>query len=319
MVIPIVLSSNNGYVPYMSTAIESIMENAGCNHQYRIHIFHKEISDEFQELLFDQVKNRSNFSIEFIDVRSHFLKFAPYTAGISIEAYYRLYIPYYFNNDEKVLYLDCDLICNRDVADLFNFDIGDHLIGAVRGLAEIGWYNSTENHYWDTLLKLENPKNYFNSGVMLINTSRFRNEISFDQLLSETEKEEYPCYDQDVLNIVCQEKCYFIPNEWNFIKYPLAENLDAEMSNIYSEVEKKPGIIHFATGYKPWSNQFYVPFAYDFWKYAMRTPFADIIKERMNDQFTVFNKEKLQNDFSKVPYFVLVKSLLLKLKNKIFN
>lgn len=319
MVIPIVLSSNNSYVPYMSTAIESIIENSSRFNLYEIYIFHKEISGEYQNLLFEQVKNKSNVSIEFIDVCGQFLNFNPHITGISIEAYYRLYIPYYFTNMDKVLYLDCDLICTQDVAELFNFDIGDHMIGGIRGLAEIGWYNNTRNHYWDTLLKLKNPENYFNSGVMLFNTKKFRNTINFNDLLAESEKEDWPCYDQDVLNVICQKECYFIPNKWNFIKYPDAEYLDEVYKSIYDEVEKKPSIIHFATGYKPWSNQYYVPFAYDFWKYAMQTPFAEIIKKRMNDQFTVFNKKKLQNDLSSVPFSVLIKSLLSKLSKRLFN
>ena len=50
---------------------------------------------------------------------------------LSIETYYRLFIPLILPQYEKVLYLDSDMIILADVADLYNENISGFPVGAA--------------------------------------------------------------------------------------------------------------------------------------------------------------------------------------------
>lgn len=281
MTVPIVLSANNNYVPYMGTTIQSILENSNSNFEYRVYIFHQDITADRQKRLRKIVDKKSNFQIEFVNVGEHFKKYTLHTEGISIEAYYRLLIPYYFTEYEKVIYIDSDTICFADISELYTYDLSENIVGAVQGIAEIGWYRSSTDHYWDSVLKIKNPENYFNSGLLVFNVELFKKAIDFDSLLKLSEREKWPCYDQDVLNIVCEDKVYFFPYEWNFIKYHTIPYVSEALQKTYYGAEKKPKMIHFATGHKPWNaGNSDAPYAQDFWKYATKTPFFD--RKRQN-------------------------------------
>jgi len=317
MIIPIVFCSDNNYVPYMATAIQTVFENSSDNYTYQIFVLHKDITSESEFLLKEIVKSKDNFNIELVDVGESFLNYNLYVHGISVEAYYRLIIPYYFQKFEKVLYLDCDLLCLGDVSELYNFDVSGKMVGCIQGIAEIGWYNSSNNHYWDNLLKLKNPENYFNSGVLLFNTKKFSEEISFEELLKLAEKENWICYDQDVLNIVCEGKATFFPYYWNFIKYPTIDYVSNELKDKYYSAEKTPKIVHFASGYKPWGNERYVPYALEFWKYATRTPFSIAINSKFNERFTMYVKTEM--NVESLPILRIFQIVFRRIKNKIFQ
>lgn len=319
MNVPIVLSSNNSYVPYMATTILSVLENSCKDNCYIFYIFHREITKEYQDLLYEQLANYSNSKLNFVNVEHIFKGFEPYTKGISIEAYYRLYIPYYLNDYKKILYLDCDLICNYDINNLFNTDISEHPIAAARGLAEVGMYIKNGMKVNETLVELKNPLNYFNSGVVLINPYLFQKKITFEELLKLSAEREWPSFDQDVLNIIFQDDCLLFPNKWNFIKHPLSNYLDGDLKNDFEIAQKDPCIIHYASGYKPWSNKFYLPYSYDFWKYAMRTPFANIIVDHMNSNYTVYDKEDIPKDINQISMRKLITTILFKFKRRLFG
>ena len=55
----------------------------------------------------------------------------------------------------------------------------------------------------------------------------------------------------------------------------------------YIEAQENPKIIHF----KPWDRENYIPFFECFWMYAVKTPFIDIILNRMK------KKEYITFDF----------------------
>lgn len=315
MTVNIAFATDNNYLPYLSVAIQSIIENCNKNLRYNIFIFHGTISKLNEEMLKNNIPQ--NFNIEMVNVAEKFVSRKLFYGNASIEAYYRLYIPYYLTNVDKVLYLDCDLICNDDISDLFKIPIDGFSIGAVKGVSEIGGFLNSKTHYWNNILTLENPLNYFNSGVMLIDNKQFREKISFDNLCNFAETQNWPCYDQDVLNQLFQNDVKFLPNEWNFIKHHNAVFAPEVLIEIYNKTEKKPKIIHFASGYKPWSKKYYLPFSYDFWKYATRCNFSDTIINEMNIKYTCYTNENF--DVNTLPIFSLIFVIFKRIRNKIIK
>ena len=58
-----------------------------------------------------------------------------------METYYRFIIQEALSFYTKILYLDCDLIVNGDIAELYDMNIGNAAIGAIRDIDFLGNLN----------------------------------------------------------------------------------------------------------------------------------------------------------------------------------
>ncbi len=263
-IIPIVFATNDNYAPYLSVAIQSINENTNKDCFYDIYVFHTSLSIQNQ-LVLKSMRN-SNLSIRFVNVLPYIENLRNYShSHYSIEMYYRLLIPEILFKYHKVIYLDCDLIVNKDVAELFKIDILDNIIAAVTNKI----YSDYMKKYVENTLNLVLDK-YFNSGVLIINTKKFNEEHIKEKcftVLNETKK--LMCPDQDILNIVCKDRCYYLPIKWNFQNSPNNFSLQETY-----EIEKN--IIHFTSGFKPW-NSSNILLAEVFWRVARMTPYYESI------------------------------------------
>jgi lipopolysaccharide biosynthesis glycosyltransferase len=199
-------------------------------------------------------------------------------------------IPDLFPDYEKVIYLDGDMICQTDLADLYRVDLGNRLLASSRDILGTGGYyrpkGFKERRYRDEVLKISNPDNYFIDGMLLINIAEFRKQFTVKKLLNFAVSREWKCHDQDVLNVLCDGKTLILPMEWDFTEDDdAAAYLPGYLQKEYFEAKKAPKIIHFAAkAKKPWENMVNVPFFELFWKYATRTPFIGAIIARMREK-----------------------------------
>ena len=99
---------------------------------------------------------------------------------------------------DKVLYLDIDIVAGGDISELYNYNITDYDYGAVK------------DYYGRVFI---NPK-YINSGVMLLNMKRIRENRIFEKCrhLVNTKKMMFP--DQSALNKYADKKL-FLPSKFN--------------------------------------------------------------------------------------------------------
>jgi lipopolysaccharide biosynthesis glycosyltransferase len=279
---PIVFASNDFFVPYMATMMQSIIENAQKGRRYCFFVLYKDISEQNINLLKKQITAYEQFSIDFINVSEYFNKTNIFISRhLTIETYFRLLIPYIFCEYQKIIYLDGDMICRTDIAELFNINIDNYLLAAVWDTDVSRYYCPDDMEYiksWHTVLpNLKDPNKYFNGGFLIFNTKKFRELISLDELIKLVLSRKWNVHDQDILNFLADGKTLLLPYSWNFMYSPKFEYLQKNLLTEYIDAEKNPNIIH----YKPWDKEFYIPFFECFWKYATRTPFNDIIIERM--------------------------------------
>lgn len=93
--------------------------------------------------------------------------------------------------------------------------------------------------------------------------------------------------EQDLLNIVLENKVKFIDLKYNF--YVETNNWVTEQLKLapyssysnYDNVKKNPVLIHYANIPKPWLNP-EIEFASDFWHVARETEFYEIIIARLS-------------------------------------
>jgi lipopolysaccharide biosynthesis glycosyltransferase len=163
--------------------------------------------------------------------------------------YYRLLLPELLDAPvEKVLYLDCDLVVKDSLLPLWEMPLGDRPVAAV-----------AEPHFSrHEALGLPGGAPYFNSGVMLINLSAWRQLRVTEQCIGflQAHPDKIEFWDQDALNVVLagnwlplhprwnQQTIHFEPQKHRF---PLDEP-------VLAACLAHPAIIHYSAKFKPWHD-----------------------------------------------------------------
>jgi lipopolysaccharide biosynthesis glycosyltransferase len=287
--VPVVFSADNFFLPYTAVMIQSMIENSNSDRNYSVFILHKDIEENNMKLLAMQCQQYTNFTINFINVSDYIRNYAFWTDNretITVETYFRLLIPDLFSDYEKIVYLDGDMICCDDVAALYDNNIEDFLLASSRDIGNIGDYHNPKSKerrfYNDAVLKLKRADDYFIAGMLVINVKAFRNNFTVKEILDFSVSRKWRAHDQDVLNVLCHGKTLLLPIEWDFTwDDEAAKYLPEFLKHEYDNTKKHPKIIHFPGDRKPWLNAVNVPYFDLFWKYATRTPFIDVILQRM--------------------------------------
>ncbi len=286
--IPIIFSSDNNYAPYLGVTIKSIIENSSAEYNYDIIILTRDISVLNQNLL--KKEENSNISIRFYDI-SEILK--PYEKlfyvkdRFTIETYYRLFATSIFPSYKKILYLDVDVVVLQDIAQLFQIDISNHYTAAARSLSSV--YNTFHNVLWDgrkfrdyqmEILKLKNPYDYFQAGVVMFNIEYMLQNDFLQSMLDCVQKITHPVLvDQDILNALCNEKNVLLDTKWNIesaAPKSLIGFIFEDFYNSYQRALKNPGIIHYNGRDKVWKSPDMRLSEY-WWKYARKSVFYEEI------------------------------------------
>lgn len=285
----ILCATDEESLPLLCVMLLSLADTADRTRYYEIVIL-KAGALSGDELILKVTAPFSNLSVSFLDVSDIFSHKTLYTknrSDLSRAAYYRLAAPGLFPDRTKVLYLDCDLIIRHDIGELFDLDIGNAMLGAVRDYTGIGIYHAGEDDrisYYQEL-HMDNIDDYFNSGVLLMNLACLRDKGMAEQLLYMAEHEEYRFHDQDILNIACLGQVKLLGAAWNVaVSYAYDWYLPDSLSAELAQGKKDPYIIHFSGhSFKPYvridgpSEQY-------FWPYATKAPevFRNILLEKVH-------------------------------------
>lgn len=289
--IAIVLSANDYYVPYVSSLLQSILENSSKNRNYDIIVLHRDISQKNQSILSAQIKT-INFSIRFFNITKYMKDYMNlHTRGhFRIETYFRLLMQEILPDYHKALYLDSDMIVLSDVAELYETDVHGYLLAACKDADTAGLYNGFEpnkKQYMDNILKIKKPYEYFQAGVILFNLDEFRKTYQTKEMMDFSMSYEWELLDQDVLNYLAQGRVKFVDMAWNVMMdwrgiriKQIISLAPHDLYDVYMESRKSPKIIHYAGPDKPWDIP-YSDFAQYFWEYARKCPYYETLITRM--------------------------------------
>ena len=241
--INIFFTVNDSYTKYLSVSMASILYNLDKEQIINFFILDGGISDENKRKL-NKLKNIKDFNIEYIKIdNSRFENIVKSSqAHITNETNYRFIISSLKPELDKCLFLDADLIADEDITELYNINIDDFYMGAVTDQAPL-----TKNS-WAKHLDLAKNYRYVNTGVILVNLKKWREENIenklFENVIKYANLLQFP--DQDTLNITLQDKVKNISHIYNAMP----------VQNYLVEEEKKeafdnPVIIHWAGYRKP--------------------------------------------------------------------
>lgn len=290
-IVPVVFAADDNYVPQLTTTVYSAMKNADPSYFYDVVVLQRNIAWDKQERLRDFFKQFPNMSLRFTNVERELSghDLSTNNAHISIETYYRFLIQKLLPFYDKVLYLDSDIVINGDIAKLYNTDLQGKLLGAIRDidfLANLNVKHGKRMGYAKNVLKMKNPYDYFQAGVLVLNTKAMRERYTIRQWLTYASNPAFIYNDQDVLNAHCEGEVLYLPWEWNVVHDcgGRVGNLFVQAPNdiydAYMRSRNNPQIIHYAGFQKPWTDPD-CDFASIYWRYARETPFYERLLKRV--------------------------------------
>lgn len=266
--IPVFFTIDDGYAPYLAVALCSAVQNASRARKYRAIVLHQDVSEENQKKL--RALATENFAIDLIpmqadlgaldDRMSNRLRCDYFTLTI----YFRLFIPAMFPQYGKGIYVDSDVVINADLAELFDTDLGDCLIGACQDLS----IADTPPLVAYTENAVGIPRgDYINSGVLLMDLQKLRALDLEGHFLSLLTTYHFDCIapDQDYINAICRGRIRYLDAAWN------------AMPNDQKPPLASPKLVHYNLFAKPWC---YDNIQYEelFWHYAKGSGYLDAIR-----------------------------------------
>lgn len=262
----IVLGADNHYMDKVETTIKSICSK---NKEVKFYVFNSDLPTEWFQLM---DKRLSVLGSEIVNVKvteSLINQFHLPTPHLSSATYLRYFIPTIVF-EKRVLYLDSDIIVTADLTSLFEFPLDGCPLAAVPDIP-----NTSEG---------------FNSGVLLIDTDRWREDDIQNQLLNLTIKHHEHVYgDQEILNMLFKDRwkklslSYNLQVGYDTYRHSLGDN------EWYHLFEGIPNIIHYTTQNKPWSHYRFNRFR-DIWWFYYGLNWNDIL---LDNQILQENFEKL--------------------------
>lgn len=220
---------------------------------------------------------------------------------ISHAAYLRLLASKLLPDDiEKVIYLDSDLLVMDDVTKLWQLELGNAFCAAAPDIAcpfidareHFNCRQATDAAFesvpyvaaicpipnWKDL-GIDGSGSYFNSGVMVLNLKRWRQEGIAEKLFDclRDNREHVWCWDQYALNVVFAGQWKPLEPRWNqgshVYEYP-NEAACPIQSQQFIEMRDRPSIVHYTTEYKPWMHREFHPQRERFFEALDQTAFT---------------------------------------------
>jgi lipopolysaccharide biosynthesis glycosyltransferase len=270
---PLIFACDESYAMPLATALRSIVESNQRWWPLQFIILTFSFSERTQEKVIDSLPTGSA-SISWIPVDLRLFDGFSTLDYISNVTYARFLIPSVVpETASKVLYLDADLLVLSDLAPLWETELGQAAVGAVRDRL-------------DDQIKADMPcvaavprvREYFNAGVLLIDLANWRREkVSEKALEFLTQHPNTPFFDQDALNVACDGIWTKLDARWNF----LDRVYEVDIASL--SAEQRPWIVHFVTRRKPWNARIPNINASFYDAFRSRTQFSRTSLERQRD------------------------------------
>ncbi|TVP46546.1 MAG: glycosyltransferase family 8 protein [Mongoliibacter sp.] len=262
----------------------------------KIYLFCNEISDD-EKNKFRIITGDLDFEVKIIQERD--LSQLVTSLHFQCANYYRLLIPDLLKED-KILYLDADIIVLGSLKPIWETDLTNDYLAAV-------WTPGVD---WSPKLGVEKEDGYFNSGVMLMNLRQWR-ENNLGRKVVEFVHENPKLIrfvDQCGLNVMVKNRWKKLPVKYNLTMDFYEEEYEADDPGVDIEEIRKakinPVIVHFTGSSKPWQTSNQHPFKFLFWKYLRQTPFSRKLPEDFNlvNLIKYLTPSKVRSVFRKLQY-----------------
>lgn len=238
--INIAIAFDQNYLQPFYVLLESILHH----HQNIAINFHLIIKDDVSKNDIEKIKHymelkQCTFNKYAVDEHliSKFIVLDKWQSSV----YYKMFFPLLVSVEvERLLYIDTDTVVNNSLTELFDLDLGTYPLAAV--------YDNYVRK--QPLIGINDEGDYFNSGVMLINTKVWIQQKISEKAITYLQKhpENIRYVDQCALNAVLINNWYKLPIRYNLIYSYVPKGISI---NELKKFSADKVIIHF-TIHRPW-------------------------------------------------------------------
>lgn len=300
----IVFICDDNYCMPTAVCIQSIKNTLRCTKEViNIHVCTFGLNDSNMKLLKSLCSSTINVVLDVFDENIYKRKIGEIKqrSHVTPTALIKFELANFFNNIDSVLYLDSDIVIKSDISELLQVNIMNAYLAATYEF----WNHIAFIEY--SLIKKLSNEFYFNSGVMLLNLKKMREDNISEKLwFYKLNKAKSTLMDQESLNAICASTAIQLPIKWNFNPIFFQKKYIKEINRVYNtnystvqELEEDACIIHYvgATD-KPWK-----------YKTARKRYYWEIVYNQLFDGHELYLQEV------KVIKRSVVTSLLDKIKN----
>lgn len=266
--IAILTTLDQNYLPQLQVLLTSLQIN-NPSESVTVYLLHSGIPEE---ALAGVGRQCSAYGYAFVPIRVEDALFqdAPVTRQYPKEMYYRLLAPQLLPRQlERVLYLDPDILIINPIRPLWETDLRGNLFGAAAHTGKTELANSVNQ------LRLGTQRDYYNSGVLLMDLDAGRREIRPQALFDYVEKhrKELILPDQDLLNglfswrILELEDVLWNYDARNYSNYLLRSGGVCDLRWVMEHT----AILHFCGKEKPWKPKYFHRFGVLYQHYVQLT------------------------------------------------
>ncbi len=253
----IVLICDDNYSFPTAVCVQSIVDNVNKNLQLNVHVCTFGLTLVNEQMIKKISSPNIKVEVNVFDKREYESKIHSVSqkSHVSPAALIKFELANYFTDLDSVLYLDSDIIIKGDLTELLNTDVSDYYIAASYEF----WKHINRLMY--SLQRSMSSDFYFNSGVMLLNLKKYREDNIPDKLwYHKLNMTKTKLMDQESLNSVCGSKVLPLSVKWNFNPVFLDNRFLKEIRKVYGEAYSTPEdleenirIIHYVgAADKPW-------------------------------------------------------------------
>lgn len=280
--------TDDNYILPTLTAIQSVKENVA--RKTCIYVLSDSLSSDKIELLNQMSTNKTQ--INFIRVDDNPCSSIDTShAYVSKTAMIKFLLPQILKDLDKVLYIDGDILVLKDIKEMYETDISDSYAAVVPDFTAI----VKHKHHLDL-----NLNTYFNSGMMLLNLEKMRNDNITDKLIENKLNDKFKIYmDQDALNITFSNKITLLSPTYNLMKANLNYSIQ-ELSLFFNinvsdmhKIIKQPVILHLTNIVKPW-NSVDAPCFKDWYSYLKQLPDFSLKSKKIKELNSQIHKKQRQ-------------------------
>ncbi|WP_049473131.1 glycosyltransferase [Streptococcus parasanguinis] len=240
----VVFSADLSYMEKLETAMKSL-----CAHQdqLKIYVLNEDLPTEWFAIMNQRLRQLDSEVINCRMSPEQFQSFSLPSDHIHYATYFRYAIPEMVE-EERILYLDCDMIFTQDLSPLFEVDLKGYGLGAV-----VDKPTTTDG---------------FNAGLLVIDKTWWQEHQVTDALFDLTRKHHQQVYgDQGILNLYFKDAWF--PLSWT---YNLQVGSDKDQYlygdlDWYDAFQGIPAVIHYTSHNKPWTSKRFNRFREQWWFY----------------------------------------------------
>lgn len=248
------------FVRPLAVMLQSALVHVGLDRKPAVYILQDGIEKADQDRVVSRWGHRAR--VKWLRPCPHDFGGLPLWGRMPVTTYYKLALPKLLPDSVgKVIWLDCDLIVNRDIGELWDLPLEGHPVLAAQD-AIVPLVSSRFGVAGYRELGIPPDTKYFNAGVMLVDLAAWRRERIVPRTIAylKAHGKDVFFWDQEGLNAVLAGRWGELDMRWN-------QSASAATSG-------ETWIVHFTGSLKPWRYETTDPRCESYFRYLDMTAWS---------------------------------------------